>query len=106
MAAQRITRDVEPSALRDLLDRPPRATVAFVAAGAADLLPARADVAGERSRFGVPAGRAPDLAGHGGVLVIDDGPYFSGLRGVSVRGIAAPADAPPGRNAPDLVWYA
>ena len=106
MAEQHITRDVEPPVLRDLLDRPPRATVAFGADGGADLLPARAHVAGECYRFGVPAGRAPDLSGHEVVLVIDDGSYWFELRGVSVRGIAAPADAPPGRDAPDLVWYA
>jgi len=38
-ARQRVTRDVEPPALRDLLEHPPRATVAFVDRDTVEILP-------------------------------------------------------------------
>jgi hypothetical protein len=41
-AVTRVTRDVEPAAVRQLLDDLPRATVAFLDAEAVELLPARA----------------------------------------------------------------
>jgi hypothetical protein len=100
-----VTRDVEPSALADLLAHPPRATVAFVADGAPELLAALAHVEGDRWRFGVLADRAPDLAGREVVLVVDDGPYWFQLRGVSVRGTASRTEAPSGREGPGLAWY-
>ena len=101
-----MTRDVEPSALRDLLDHPPRATVAFVAQGAVDLLPVRARVEQDRYCFGVAGDTAPDLAGVEVVLVIDDGMYWFELRGVSVRGMAASHAAPAETAAAGLTWYA
>jgi hypothetical protein len=99
-----ITRDVEPAAVQDLVDRPPRASVAFVADGAAAVLPAVARVDGERRLFAVAADAAPHLDGREIVLVIDDGPYWFQLRGLSVRGIAGRTDAPAG-GPPELSWY-
>jgi hypothetical protein len=99
---RRVTRDVDPSALRDLLEDPPRATVAFVHGGAAAALPARFRSDGTRYLFAV-TDDAPDLAGHEVVLVVDGGPYWFQLRGLTVRGIAGPADAD---RAPGLAWYA
>jgi hypothetical protein len=101
---KRVTRDVELSALRDLLDRPPRATVAFVDGGGVSLLPARARCSVTQHLFGVSLSAVPDLTGREVVLVIDDGPYWFELRGVSVRGIAAGVALPSGGG--DLAWYA
>jgi hypothetical protein len=104
--AQRVTRDVEVSAVGDLLDHPPRATVAFVDGGAVDLLPARARFLSGTHLFGVLPDAAPDLANREVVLVIDDGPYWFELRGISVRGVAARIE-PPGDGEPArLAWYA
>jgi hypothetical protein len=99
----RITRDVEPSALRDLLENPPRATVAFVHDGAPAALPARFRSDGTRHLFAVGADDAPNLAGHEVVLVVDGGPYWFQLRGLSIRGVAASADAD---GSAGLAWYA
>jgi hypothetical protein len=104
MAEKRVTRDVEPSALPDLLDHPARATVAFVDRDRTTLLPARARLGGGRHRFALDAG-APALDGHEVVLVVDDGSYWFELRGISVRGMAVRAGTPETR-ANDLVWYA
>jgi hypothetical protein len=100
---KRVTRDVEMSALRDLLDRPPRATVAFVDGGAVSLLPAGARCSVTKHLFGVLPAAAPDLAGREVVLVIDDGPYWFEARGISVRGIAARVEPPSGSGG--LAWY-
>ncbi len=102
-AARRVIRDVDPEAVRDLLEHPPRATVAYVADGTVSVAPARARGAGGTHRFAVAAGAAPDLDGREVVLVGDDGPFWFQLRGLSVRGIArAEASSEP---SPDLVWY-
>jgi hypothetical protein len=101
----RVTRDVTVAAVRDLVERPPRATVAFADRDDVDLLPAVARVDDERYTFGICAGRAPGLEGREVVLLIDDGSYWFELRGVSVRGTATRVD-PPGDCDEDLVWYA
>jgi prepilin-type processing-associated H-X9-DG protein len=98
-----VTRDVEVSALRDLLDHPSRATVAFVDGNAVSLLPARARCSATKHLFGVASATAPDLADREVVLVIDAGPYWFEARGISVRGIAARVE--PSSRDGDLVWY-
>jgi hypothetical protein len=104
--ARRVTRDVDLAAVRDLLDQPPRATVAFVNDSSAAVLPARAQVDGDRHLFAVAVDAAPALDRREIVLVIDDGPYWFQLRGVSVRGIANRVDTPTGAVAGPLAWYA
>jgi hypothetical protein len=99
-----VTRDVDPSVVWDLVERPPRAALAF-ADGDVDAVPVRARWVNGTHLVGVPSGGAPDLAGRTVVLVIDGGPYWFELRGLSVRGVARPAPAPAGESA-DLVWYA
>ena len=101
----RVVRDVEPSAVADLLERPPRATLAFVDRGRPDVLPVRARHRAGTYRFGVPSGSAVDLDGRDIVLVLDDGAYWFELRGVSVRGVAKRAPhAEPG-DTETLAWY-
>ncbi len=102
---KRVTRDVEPSALQDLLAQPPRATVAFVDHDAVDLLPARTGFSNGTYRFGVSVDVAPDLRNHEVVLLIDDGPYWFELRGISVRGGATRIDPPGQRDKDLLTWY-
>ncbi len=104
-SARRVTRDVEPAALRGLLDHPPRATVAFVDGDRAAVLPARARLDGDRHLFAVAADAAPALDRCEVVLMIDDGWYWFQLRGVSVRGIAHRVDPPADAEAAPLAWY-
>ena len=100
---RRVIRDVEPEALSDLRDCPPRASVAFSDGGAVDVLPARARFDPGAYQFGVSANTAPDLTHREVVLVIDDGPYWFQLRGVSVRGVAERLQ---GADPDGLAWYA
>jgi len=99
---RRVTRDVDVAALSDLRDHPPRASVAFVDGAAVDLLPARARCSADTYQFAVPAALAPDLTQREVVLVIDDGPYWFQLRGLSVRGVAERLET----AADGLIWYA
>jgi hypothetical protein len=102
----RVTRDVEPSALRDLIDDPPRATVAFIDRDAVELLPAQVGTRRGVQLFGLVAAGSPDLEGREVVLLMDGGSYWFELRGVSMRGSAAPVDPPEGKALGRLRWYA
>ena len=104
-AAHAVTRDVEPSTLEYLLEHPLRASVAFIDRDQADVLPALARYRVDTYRFGVLPGVAPDLENREVVLVIDDGPYWFDLRGISVRGLARRINrAEPGET-DALAWY-
>jgi hypothetical protein len=105
-ATARVTRDVEPSALRDLREHPPRATVAFVDRNEAEILPVRARFRGDTYRFGVLPEVATDLEDREVVLVIDDGPYWFELRGISVRGLAKHVSGTEPGEREALAWYA
>ncbi len=74
--ARRVTRDVEPSALKDLLEHPPRATVAFVDRDAVEVLPVQARFRAATYQFGVQPEVATDFEHREVVLVIDDGAYW------------------------------
>jgi hypothetical protein len=100
---RRVIRDVEPEVLSDLRESPPRASVAFSLGDAVDVLPARARLGTGAPQFGVSPETSPDLTHREVVLVIDDGPYWFQLRGLSVRGVAERLQV----TATDgLAWYA
>jgi hypothetical protein len=104
VTGKNVTRAVEPLELGDLLEDPPRVAVAFVDRGAVDVLPVRVRCSPDARGFAVAAAMPPDLDGQEVVLVIDDGPYWFELRGISVRGVARRVDA---ADATDhLAWYA
>jgi hypothetical protein len=95
-----VTRDVALDAVRDLLARPPRASVTFLDGDGVAIAPARARFVGNQLFVGLPAG-GPDLAGREVVVLVDDGPWWFRLRGASFRGVAR-RDAE-GEN---VVWWA
>ena len=103
---RRVVRDVSISALEDLVESPPRATVAFTEGGTADILPALACCTAGTYQFGVVSDTALDLDHREVVLVIDAGSnsWFK-LRGFSVRGVAVRVQ-PPTSDGADLTWYA
>jgi hypothetical protein len=90
-----VVRDVPTTGVRDLLERPPRAAVAFVRDGEVEIVPVRARC--ERDAYAFDSD-AP-LDAREVVLLIDDGPYWFQLRGISVRGTAR--RLAPGRYALD-----
>src|SRR5262245_27459016 len=101
-SAKRASADVDLGHLRSLLQQPTRATVAFVRGGAIDALPVRARCSADAFLFGVARDAAPALTQAEVVLLLDGGSWWFELCGVSVRGIAAPAQTP---EASELEWY-
>lgn len=102
-AMKEITRAIRPEDLQDLLDHPPRATLAFVRDGAVEALPVAFRLVEGRYCFGVPAGAAPLPAK--AKLLIDDGHWYFDLHGVWMRGPVTPCAAPPGGALTGLDWY-
>lgn len=99
---KRVTRAIPATDVLDLLEHPPRATLAFVRDGTIEALPVAFRLAGERCLFGVGPGTGtlPDRA----KLLIDDGPWYFDLRGTWLRGPVVPSDALEGESEP-LEWY-
>ncbi len=99
---KRVTRAVQPEDLRDLLEHPPRATLAFVADKRIEAFPVAFRWDAGRYLVGLPDATKPPA---GRVkLLVDDGYWYFDLRGLWVRGTLAPADVPAG--APDGVsWF-
>lgn len=102
----RVTRDVEPPALVELLEHPPRATVAFVDRGRVEILPVRYRLTEGVHVIGLPADAPDDVQNRAVVLVIDDGEYWFELRGVSVRGVAQRIDINDRGESSACAWYA
>ena len=100
-----VTRNIAPSAARDLLERIPRACLAFAGDQGPQAQPITLVWRHGRYLAGIPAStaRRPG-AGQEVVLLIDDGVRFFDLRALYIRGQAQPATAP--RDAPaGRVWF-
>lgn len=82
---KQITRAVELEDLRDLIEAPPSAYLAYAAGGEAEAVRVDARRDGERWLVTLPPG-APVPDGARVVLLIDDGEFYFELRGVRVRG--------------------
>lgn len=93
-AVKRVTRAVQPEDLRALLERPPRATLAFVSDGTIQVLPVAFRYEDGRYLVGLPPSPEPPA---GRVkLLVDDGPWYFDLRGVWVRGALTACETPTG----------
>ncbi len=99
---KRVTRAVRPEDLPDLLQHPPRATLAFVDGGQIQAIPVAFRFDAGRYLVGLPDGDAPP--GGRVKLLVDDGPWYFDLRGFWARGSLAPIDSLPG--APEgISWF-
>ena len=101
-AVKRITRAVQPEDLRELLEHPPRATLAFVRGPAIQAVPVAFQFHAGRYLVGLPEDAAPP--GGRVKLLIDDGPWYFDLRGVWARGSLAPCERPAGASE-GLTWF-
>jgi hypothetical protein len=100
-SVKRVTRAVRPEDLRDLLEHPSRATLAFVSDGRIEAIPVAFRWDSGRYLVGLPVGTEPPP---GRVkLLVDEGPWYFDLRGVWVRGALSPIK--PRSNLPaGLAW--
>ena len=102
---KRITRAARPAAVQDLLDRAPRANMAFNNGGAIEAAPVAFRYSAERYWVALSRGAPGPVAGQLVRLLIDDGGYFFDLRGLWVRGRLLAAEKPPEVGSPDVAWF-
>ncbi len=103
----RITRKVTPEDLPDLLERPPRANIAFAYQSAPAAAPVAFRFWSGRYWVGLPRQDAGPLPAAGEVvkLIVDDGHRYHDLRGFWVRGRMAAAPRPPEGADAGLDWF-
>jgi hypothetical protein len=93
----RVTQRVDPSALDDLVARPPRAAIAFSRGDRVEAVPVAFRRDGDKIWIGiergVPLGNEASVPA---VVLVDDGRYWFELRAITWRGhlVAAPASSP------------
>lgn len=94
-----VTRNIASSAARDLLERIPRACLAFADDHGPQTQPITLVWRHGRYLAGIPENAAQQPgAGQEVVLLIDEGVHFFDLRALYIRGRAQPVEAP--KNAP------
>ncbi len=96
---KRVTRDIDPAAARDLLERVPRACIST--SGPRGPLAQPVALLWREGRYfvGIPQSAGlPPAAGQELVLLVDEGMQFYDLRAIYIRGYAQHSAPPP--NAP------
>jgi hypothetical protein len=96
-----VTRDVDPGSARDLLERVPRACLAFSGDHGPHNQPVGLHLSEEGYLVSVPwEAKYQPIPGQEAVLLVDEGVYYFDLRAIYIRGqiksIDAPQDAPTG----------
>lgn len=105
----KVTRNVEPAGVRDLLERVPRSCIAFASDHGPQVQPVVVVWQDERYLAGIAEGAASQRPGSGQevVLLIDTGIHYFELRAIYIRGplkpTEAPARAPASRTA--CTWF-
>ena len=102
---KRVTRNIDPGCARDLLERVPRACIAFASDHGPQGQPIALVWHDGRYLADIPedADRRPG-SDQEVVLLIDEGIYFFDLRAIYIRGRVKPAEAP--RDAPSgRTWF-
>jgi hypothetical protein len=103
---KRITLNVDLEETRDLLERVPRACVAFTTDEGPQAEPVAVLFEDDRYSVGMSSSAASHLSVHDEVvLVVDDGFNFFDLRAIYIRGLVEPPGGVEG-PAGDLFWFA
>jgi hypothetical protein len=98
---KRVTRAVSPDDLSDLLLAPAHSTVAFLHEGRLEAVPVRFEFRCGRYIAGFAPGQPRPELDAAVALLVDDGFYYTELRGVRVKGTAKAAEPTPGDG---LFW--
>ena len=92
---KQVTRNIDPVSARDLLQRAPRACIAFAQTDGPQAQPVALVWREDRCLVGVPAAaRHQPGPGQEVVLLVDEGIHFFDLRAIYIRGNVQPTDAP------------
>jgi hypothetical protein len=90
-----VTRDIDPAGASDLLERVPRACLAFTGADGPEVTPVVLECPEGRYLAGLAPGNGPlPTPGQEAVVLVDEGVQWFQLRAVSVRGVLRSADSP------------
>jgi hypothetical protein len=102
---KQVTRNIDLTSARDLLERVPRACICFASDQGPQAQPVEMLWQEDRYLVGIPgdAGRQPD-SGQEVVLLVDEGIYYFDLRAIYIRGRVKPAEAPRGTPA-GRTWF-
>ena len=102
-----ITNAVGPEKMRDILERVPRACIAFNNAGVIDVVPVEFRFQEGRYWIGMLGGRSEPAPGPGEPmkLLIDEGMHYFDMRGIWIRGRAAVSEEQPEGGSPALTWF-
>ncbi len=102
---RRITNAVDPEKMRDLLEKVPRACLAFNNAGIVELVPVEFQFQAGRYWIGMSGGSGPTPEPDEPVkLLIDEGMYYFDMRGIWIRGRALFSGERPEGGSPELSW--
>jgi hypothetical protein len=100
-----VTRAVSPAHLQDLLERAPRASIAFEEAGRVVAAPVAFRCQAGHYWVGIPKGEAASQTQGEVKVLVDDGCYWFQLRGLSIRGRLSPAGEAPQGTPTSLDWF-
>lgn len=102
---KRVTRNIEPDYAHDLLERVPRACIAFASDNGPQAQPIVLVWHDSRYFVGIPENvhQRPN-SGQEVVLLVDEGVHFFDLRAIYIRGQVQPAEVP--KDAPvNHIWF-
>lgn len=100
-----VTRNIDPNAAHDLLERVPRACIAFATEEGPRAQPVLLNWYDSQFRIGFPVSATPyPKAGQEVVLLVDEGVYYFDLRAVYVRGTSQSVQ-PPSEMPSEHVWF-
>ena len=104
---RRITNAVDPEKMRDLLERVPRACLAFNNAGTVEVVPVGFRFEDGRYWIGMSGrGSGPVPGSDEPVkLLIDEGMQYFDMRGIWIRGRALFSEERPQGGSPALNWF-
>ena len=104
---KRIIHAVDPEKMRDLLERVPRAGIAFNSAGTVEVMPVEFRLHEGRYWIGMSGGGSRPAPGPDEPvkLVIDEGMYYFDMRGIWIRGRALFSEERPEGGSPALNWF-
>ncbi len=102
---KQVTRNIDPDSAHDLLERVPRACIAFAHEEGPQALPITVTWWDRRYLIGISqtADPQPD-PGQEVVLLVDEGVYFFDLRALYIRGNVQPTQPRPGAT-PGYTWF-
>jgi len=104
---RRITNAVDPERTQGLLERMPRACVAFNNAGIVELVPVEFEFQAGRYWIGMLGGRSEPAPGPDEPvkLLIDEGMHYFDMRGIWIRGRALFGEERPEGGSPAVNWF-